>query len=100
MHPLPSLKNERLSITIIDPTIKQGFNQWFWDQITKMGCGYLSWIDQSISVSNVGNQIYNEGGHQRKTLLSFYTLPIASKGTWTIAIEGHETGKMRDVNKN
>jgi hypothetical protein len=97
LHPWREMVGSSLNITFLNTSEAHGFNAWFWNQVRAMGTGYLSWVDQSSSDASLGAQIYTDSWqrHQRRTVVAFHAIPMGSLGTWTIAIEGHEIGKVK-----
>ncbi len=70
------------------------FISWFWERVQEMNLGYLTWIDYLASAP-LFYSYRSIGEYKRKTIVSFFQVPIGQDCFWTVAVEGHEIGKIK-----
>lgn len=72
------------------------FVEWVWGKIIEGQQGYLTWTDALASDPEL--EFYsdmNNGAYKRRTIVSFIQIPLHGNYYWTIAVEGHETVRIK-----
>lgn len=72
------------------------FSRWFWQNVSHLQRGVLTWSDKVSGDPIFASQLWNTGSkYKRKTIVAFKRIAVAENMEWTIAVEGHEFAKRR-----